>query len=1114
MTVTMISPIPIVPSYATSAKLPTDPEVGQLAFETDDTTIYVWTGSAWLSVSTGAGSGFTGFGTFDSGVPSAMGASASGNNIIFQSATTSNPGMVNASASLQTFGGPKQFNGNVTLNSGFFYPASAILNYAMLCSNAGSGAVTWAAIPTSVQGTNNGVLVNTTTGIQQTGAITLNTVQSIGTSSAVQFGSLGLGSSLATSSILSLSSTTSGFLPPVMTTTQKNAIATPATGLVVYDSTLSDLEFYNGSSWVGTTLSGVISLAGTANQIVASASTGAITLSFPTTGGLSLGSYQSVTPPTGGIIFPGQLGVGTNSPVSTSQISVVSTNARVLNFSGTLASVDGSTKQGSLYLNNTFSPTSGSTFSSVVEGLPVFSVASGQTVTAASIFHASPLFTANAGTITSLYNFYYDGGGAGSGVITNHYGAYIAVPVGGTNKTAIYGDNLAIGYTGVSPGVNNVVIAGQLSIGSSSQTTSTVLSLTSTVAGLLPPRMSTTQKNAIVTPATGLVIYDNVLNDLEFYNGSSWIGTTLSGVTSIAGTSNQIALSSSTGSVTASLTNGISLGSYQATGSPTGGLLFPGQYVQGTGTVGTSAFSQINNTVNQYALNVTGAFTGTQNQIAIYNQQSFTYSGTGSPYQLGYGANVIYGAASGKTVLYASDYYSSPSFTNNVGTITNATGFYYDGGQSTSGTVTNIYGGYFANPAGTAGTSKMAVYAANMSVGYATTTPPTSGIVVSGQAGFGTSSITSTATSQVQISSTGGVGTAKLVISGNSIDGTSDTDGMALGLVHNSSGSNKQFFIGLSNLLASSSSNPIIRFAPNASGLIDCIATNDSTVLPFTLGNSGSITNVKGSFVGVNDAAAASTLSVVGNAQIGFSSGTVAPTNGLIVAQSSVIGSSSQTASAILSLVSSTQGFLPPSNSSPSANISSPATGLQVYDSLFNVPFYYNGSAWLGMSGLSLLSSLTFSNDAAVSYNTSSSLPLTSFNSILIVFENLLPVSGGNSLGVQLTTNGGSSYLTTGYSGGVTTNAASSSATWTNSNSTASIILGTAFADTGPASGHLYITNMNYGNPQIFGKMVQGGTFGEVQSTQSTAAINGFKIFFGTGNISTATIAVYGLIGA
>jgi len=47
---------------------------------------------------------------------------------------------------------------------------------------------------------------------------------------------------------LVVSTTTQGFLPPVMTTTQKNAIASPATGLVVFDSTLGKLCVFS-TTW-------------------------------------------------------------------------------------------------------------------------------------------------------------------------------------------------------------------------------------------------------------------------------------------------------------------------------------------------------------------------------------------------------------------------------------------------------------------------------------------------------------------------------------------------------------------------------------------------------------------------------------------------------------------------------------------------------------------------------------------------------------------------------------------------------------------------------------------------------------------------------------------------
>ena len=55
-------------------------------------------------------------------------------------------------------------------------------------------------------------------------------------------------SSYNTSVMLGVVSTTKGFLPPVMTTTQKNAISAIA-GLVIYDSTTNKLCCYNGSTW-------------------------------------------------------------------------------------------------------------------------------------------------------------------------------------------------------------------------------------------------------------------------------------------------------------------------------------------------------------------------------------------------------------------------------------------------------------------------------------------------------------------------------------------------------------------------------------------------------------------------------------------------------------------------------------------------------------------------------------------------------------------------------------------------------------------------------------------------------------------------------------------------
>jgi hypothetical protein len=52
------------------------------------------------------------------------------------------------------------------------------------------------------------------------------------------------------SSMLDVSSTTQGMLTPRMTTVEKNAVASPATGLLVFDTTLNSFQVYNGTAWV------------------------------------------------------------------------------------------------------------------------------------------------------------------------------------------------------------------------------------------------------------------------------------------------------------------------------------------------------------------------------------------------------------------------------------------------------------------------------------------------------------------------------------------------------------------------------------------------------------------------------------------------------------------------------------------------------------------------------------------------------------------------------------------------------------------------------------------------------------------------------------------------
>ena len=71
----------------------------------------------------------------------------------------------------------------------------------------------------------------------------------------------------------------------------------------------------------------------------------------------------------------------------------------------------------------------------------------------------------------------------------------------------------------------------RLGIGTNTPVSSSILDLNSTTKGFLPPRMTTVQRTAIVSPANGLVIYNSDYNWLDCYNGANWyaVGSSISG---------------------------------------------------------------------------------------------------------------------------------------------------------------------------------------------------------------------------------------------------------------------------------------------------------------------------------------------------------------------------------------------------------------------------------------------------------------------------------------------------------------------------------------------------------------------------------------------------------
>jgi len=130
-----------------------------------------------------------------------------------------------------------------------------------------------------------------------------------------------------------------------------------------------------------------------------------------------------------------------------------------------------------------------------------FSIATSTTKTSAA---ERILFSLNSNDATNQQAM--DFGYIGASLINDRY-FYLQ-----TSESSVgYGGGVAIQHLG-----------GWASVGSATQIASSVFHITSTTKGFLPPRMTTTQKNAIASPVAGLMVYDTTLNKLCLRTASAW----------------------------------------------------------------------------------------------------------------------------------------------------------------------------------------------------------------------------------------------------------------------------------------------------------------------------------------------------------------------------------------------------------------------------------------------------------------------------------------------------------------------------------------------------------------------------------------------------------------
>lgn len=177
------------------------------------------------------------------------------------------------------------------------------------------------------------------------------------------------------------------------------------------------------------------------------------------------------------------------------------------------------------------------------EGLIIVNVSDPTSPTTASSFTAISN-NLNAVKIAGRYAYIAEsGGGADVGIrIISLGGAEIAsaeIASLQAGEVSVIGNIISQGDLYVQDGAvfggdvfvdeGNLAVEGNVMIresGSSTSATdpSAILEISSTTQGFLGPRMTTAQRDSIVTPATGLQVFNTTTNQYEYYNGSTWQG--------------------------------------------------------------------------------------------------------------------------------------------------------------------------------------------------------------------------------------------------------------------------------------------------------------------------------------------------------------------------------------------------------------------------------------------------------------------------------------------------------------------------------------------------------------------------------------------------------------
>ncbi len=358
------------------------------------------------------------------------------------------------------------------------------------------------------------------------------------------------------SALLEINSTTHGFLPPRMTTVQRDAInsGTFATGLTVYNTTDNTLQFYDGTTWQN---AGGGAGGGAINDLSDA------TTDYATDFNIFMGQNAGANHPVGGqfniVIGQDAFDDAAKDASSDNNVfighSVATVAATAFNdvFIGSQAGASVTDARNSVFIgysagssvtnggNNTLIGASAGRFSTGFSNVYLGTSTGQNNVTGrGNAFLGTQAGSQGSGADDSVFI----GSQAGFNV-TNDRNIYIGSSTGFNATSGT--DNLFIGHA-LEPSVatasreinigrtlygkiDDTATAGvnetQFAIGVTNAATidaSALVEFASTTRGFLPPRMTTAQRDAINsgTFATGLTVYNTSTNTLQFYNGTAW----------------------------------------------------------------------------------------------------------------------------------------------------------------------------------------------------------------------------------------------------------------------------------------------------------------------------------------------------------------------------------------------------------------------------------------------------------------------------------------------------------------------------------------------------------------------------------------------------------------